>query len=557
MTVSQSLIFSISLVPFFWLVYERGRALLMFFQQEEYTYSRFVVWWVSRVAFDRWASGVLLLAAAAGFADNGDGLFLSIGYGALFIAPLFGVLASRQNLNGAKKPLVMTARAKRILMFFSGYSVGGALLILALSLIVPFSSPAIQLASVALLILVLIQSMPLILLLADLTLKPLENRIKKRYLAEAQKKLAVLSPTVIAITGSFGKTSTKNILAHILGSTAPTLATPGSVNTEMGITRIIREQLRPDHRYFLVEMGAYGPGSIARLCRLTPPHGSMVTAVGPAHYERFKTLKAVAHTKFEIAEACIDNGGPVVVSENGIPKEYREDRMAAIKANFTMMGPNGDIELVEKRQGPLGVEVVLKESLPSEGDEDSRQEEIALRAPIFGLHQAENVALAATMARKLGLPWATIKAALRNAPQIRHRLEVTKSAGQATILDDAYNSNPRGFEAALDVLPVLASATGKRILITPGMVELGALHDEEHTRLGKLAARACSHILVVTPDRIPTFVSAIEQSTDGASLETFPTQAAAETRLKELAKEGDAVLYENNLPDLYEAKVRF
>lgn len=543
--------------PVLWLIFERGRTLLMFFQQEEYAYGRFLYWWVSRLAVDRLATALYLVGAVATISDIGTGDLVIISVGALILAPFVGVIVSRQTKAEAKKPLVMTARASRILIFFCFFAF---LFLVAGSLyarVTPLDFETLRLPLFAFMMIGLIQGMPLIILLADLALKPLENRIKKRYLKEAKTKLSLLAPRIIAITGSFGKTSTKNILAHILGSTAPTLATPGSVNTEMGITRIIREQLKPHHRFFLVEMGAYGPGSIARLCALTPPEASMITAVGPAHYERFKSLDAVADTKFEIAEACVDHGGPVILSENGIPQEFRQRKMATVDANYTLVGPNGTIELVEKRQSSQGVEVVLRETLETGEDLEPQVEEIALRAPLFGLHQAENVALAAVMARKLGLPWQIIKAALRNAPQIRHRLEVSRAAGQATILDDAYNSNPRGFKAALDVLPLLAKPTGKRILITPGMVELGSLHDQEHRKMGLAAAKICSHILVVTPDRIPSFVDAVKKSHGNAILETYPTQKAAEDRLKTLAGEGDAILYENNLPDLYEAKVRF
>src|SRR6202050_4878731 len=113
---------------------------------------------------------------------------------------------------------------------------------------------------------------------------------------------------VIAVTGSYGKTSVKHILGHVLETAAPTLITPGSVNTAMGIARVVRERLQPHHRYFVVEMGAYGPGSIRRLCALTPPKMGLVTAIGMAHYERFKTLETVAAAKFELAEAVAEQG---------------------------------------------------------------------------------------------------------------------------------------------------------------------------------------------------------------------------------------------------------
>src|SRR5206468_12245453 len=130
----------------------------------------------------------------------------------------------------------------------------------------------------------------------------------------AHSKLQRLNPVVIGVTGSYGKTSVKHILGHVLETAGPTLITPGSVNTAMGIARVIRERLQPHHRYLVVEMGAYGIGSIRRLCALTPPRLGIISAIGKAHYERFKSLDAVAQAKFELAEAAAGNGGSVVAA---------------------------------------------------------------------------------------------------------------------------------------------------------------------------------------------------------------------------------------------------
>ena len=164
-------------------------------------------------------------------------------------------------------------------------------------------------------VVVLVQAVPFALVLAVRLLQPQEDRIQKRFWDEAHDKLKRLAPVVVGVTGSYGKTSTKHILGHILESSGSALITPGSVNTPMGIARIVRERLEPYHRHFVVEMGAYGPGSIERLCRLAPPDIAVVTAVGPAHYERFKSLDAVARTKFELPEAAIARGGKAIVND--------------------------------------------------------------------------------------------------------------------------------------------------------------------------------------------------------------------------------------------------
>lgn len=553
-----------------WFAYERGKTLLMFFQQEEYDGARFIVWLHENRAYDKRASLWLLAAGLIGTLSQallggnaGDTLKLA-GYAVLpMIAAglLHGTIQSRALRAGSKKPLVMTARAKRILMVYQLMMAGLLVLVAALALLAPQGTQvAVDFSQVdvamlgydwravvaAFLLLAAAQGAPFVLVFANKSLEPAEERVKAKFRQEAIRKFEELKPKVIAITGSFGKTSTKHILHHILANAAPTLATPGSVNTDMGITRVIREQLTQDHQFFIVEMGAYGPGSIARLCRLTPPDVSLVTAVGAAHYERFKTLETVAKAKFEIAEAAFARGGRAVVNKDGVPPHLLAERMAAVSGDYSIVGEGGDIDFKGYDLTPDGLVIRLEEA----------GEEQTLRLPLYGRHQAGNAALAAATARALGLPWAAIKGALASMPQIRHRLEVTRTAGQPTIINDAYNSNPIGFAAALDVLDVLREEGGRRILITPGMVELGSMHEEEHARLGELTAHHTDIVAIVTPDRIPSFVRALEDANDGSvTVMTFATQETAEAWVKKNWRAGDAVLFENNLPDLYEATV--
>ncbi len=558
----------------------RGSALMMFFQQEEYDNARFVTWYREKGAYDITASLWLLIAILwSGFiqsdlsANIRDSLpWLVFGPFLVFAVGLAaGVSKSKSAQKNNKKPLVRTDRVKRILRTYYTLVLGCVTGGIGLASLAPHGSTYSvsydasaagwfdrlefmnlshdwRFAAYALLSLLIVQALPFLVILANKLLEPAEERVKTKFRNEAVEKFNRLAPKVIAITGSFGKTSTKHILAHILDAAAPTLATPGSVNTEMGITRVIREQLTPDHQFFIVEMGAYGPGSIARLCRLTPPDVALVTAVGAAHYERFKTLETVAKAKFEIAEAVFKKGGKAVVSTDGIPAHLLSERMQAVVGDYIKVGSAGDTVLEGYEITPNGLKISVRE----------QGETQTLLVPLFGKHQAGNIVVVAATARALGLPWSAIKGALASVPQIRYRLEVSKSADAPTIINDAYNSNPIGFAAALECLDVLVEAGGRRILVTPGMVELGAIHDQEHERLGKLAAEHSDVVCVVTPDRIPTFVKGLEAANDGSTtVMTFATQDAAESWVKNNWQVADVVLFENNLPDLYEAEVRF
>src|SRR5207302_1990155 len=241
--------------------------------------------------------------------------------------------AERDPRKNAKKPLAMTARAKRI------YAVS-LVLLLAVGLAVGFAT------DITLVWLVPVQLVPVALVAGTLLLMPSETRVQRRYWHEAHDTLMRLDPIVVAVTGSYGKTSVKHILGHVLETAAPTLITPGSVNTAMGIARVIRERLAAHHRYLVVEMGAYGVGSIARLCALTPPRIGIISAIGKAHYERFKSLDAVARAKFELAEVVRDNGGTAIVAGDTLEFAWPRQFVEAHRGMVVTVGAADEADLM-------------------------------------------------------------------------------------------------------------------------------------------------------------------------------------------------------------------
>jgi UDP-N-acetylmuramoyl-tripeptide--D-alanyl-D-alanine ligase len=179
-----------------------------------------------------------------------------------------------------------------------------------------------------------------------------------------------------------------------------------------------------------------------------------------------------------------------------------------------------------------------------------------LRAPLFGLQQGKNLALAFAAACKLGLVPEDVVASLRSTPQIAHRLEVKREANGATLIDDAYNSNPVGFAAALEVLDLLRRPGGRRILVTPGMVELGAAHDDEHRRIGRLAAAHVDVLLAVSPHRVAPLSASFAEAAPEAEIVSCPGFAEAQAWMARNVAAGDVVLLENDLPDLLEQKLQ-
>ena len=251
-----------ALATYGFFAYRRLLTYLHIFQQEEYTSDRFLAWLRGRRAHDRKATIAAAVGTAVALAAGGRAQTVALALVALALA-VIGILEADPRKTG-KKPLALTRRAGRLLTVALALAAAEAILALtAVALAVPAGGiPGALAAGIAAIL--LIQSPPFLLVAANALLAPRERRINEGFLTEAREILGRLRPTVVAVTGSFGKTPTKHILAHVLSTVAPTLATPGSVNTPLGIARIVREQLKPHHRFFVVEMGAYGPGSIDR-----------------------------------------------------------------------------------------------------------------------------------------------------------------------------------------------------------------------------------------------------------------------------------------------------
>lgn len=506
---------------------------LQFFQQEEYDNKRFLRWlWDRRIVDVRFS--VVLLGAMGGMMVYPTLLWwLVVALGLMVLTVLM-----MNPFKTGKKKLVFTTRAKRI------YYGAAGLMVLAVMGVVMLPADLWPW-------LVATHIIPLALVGSNLLLNLFEQRLQKRYWQEAHTKVQHLQPFVIGVTGSFGKTSVKHMLGHVLQMHAPTLWTPGSVNTPMGNTRFIRENLRSYHKYFVVEMGAYGQGSIGRLCALTPPDMAIVTAVGPAHYERFKTLDAVAETKFELPRAAVAKNlaNMVITHEHVLAFAAVQDFQQAHPETLSVVGygTGCELQILDVTQKPEGLDVKVHWGTRS----------WVLQAPLYGQHHARNLAMVFLAACKLGMKPQQVVAALKTVPQIQHRLQVLPQADGSVLIDDAFNSNPQGFVHAMELMDMLAKHHGgRRILVTPGMVELGARHDEDHRQVAARAAAMTDVVLAVCPRRMPTFVETYQQQKeDQQILELCPTFAAAQAWLQANVRKGDVVLLENDLPDLYETRL--
>lgn len=508
------------------LLFQRARTLLTYFQQEEYDAKRLVAAWARVRLFDLKASAATAIAVGLGAAGASGTLVM------VLLALVFVAIGYFERSHRYKKALVMTERAARILRL--------ALAALAVLSLAVFLHPVWAIA--------VLQAAPLAMIAANAVLKPFQARINARFQAEARDRLARMNPVRIGITGSFGKTTVKHMLAEILQASGPVFFSRGSINTVLGHTRHIRERLQWAHKYYVAEMGAYGIGSIRRLCDFIQPRYGIVTAVGDAHTERFGGLDAIAQAKSELATAVCARGGTVVLNAELLKyAPFRAIRETYGTQVVTVGYEDADVKIT-CRELDGGIWSIGLASA------DPRFPAITYELPLLGEHNVMNSALAVTLAMVID-PAISDRIALftRDISQVPHRLQKIGAPGSALILDDAYNSNERGFISAVAAMGKLADQRGgRRILVTPGIAELGNEHDPVHERLGRVCAKNCDLICVVNPRRIPSFVRAAKSAS--AEVIEAATLADARAAIAPDLKERDVVLYENDLPDILEER---
>ena len=377
----------------------------------------------------------------------------------------------------------------------------------------------------------------ILMLIANIVNKPIEKGINRYYYNDAKRIIeSNKNLIIIGVTGSFGKTSTKNYLAGILAEKYNILVTPGNFNTLLGVIRTIREQLRPYHQVFIVEMGAKQKNDIKEICDLVHPTIGIVTAVGEMHLETFKSIENIQDTKFELINSLPADGIGIINNDSKYINNYKG---ITSKCNIIRYAVENDAnyKATEVHYGANGVSFKLN------GDEQ-------FNSRLLGVGNLLNILASIAVANHLQVPVNKQKNAIARLQPVEHRLSM-KVANGITVLDDAYNSNPQGAKMALEVLKnFTVGEDNKRIVITPGFVEMGTRQAVANKELGVTIARSCDYAIVVNA----TNREAIKQGIDEGGLATNRYYLAdslnqAHAHLAQILKAGDVVLYENDLPD--------
>jgi UDP-N-acetylmuramoyl-tripeptide--D-alanyl-D-alanine ligase len=359
---------------------------------------------------------------------------------------------------------------------------------------------------------------------------PAERRLGARFTRTAKLRLADVSPRVVAITGSYGKTSTKFYAAHLLRAKYATVTSPASFNNMSGLSRTVNERLTPGTEVLVAEMGTYGPGEIRAMCDWLNPEIGVITAIGPVHLERMGSLDNIAQAKSEILEHA-----RIAVINIDYP------HCAAIAARYADRGG----ALITCSVHDPGADVHL--------DADGTRATVSVHGQPAGTVDVPgvfpgNAACAVGIALAFEIPVAEVITRLANLPKPDHRQTINETEQGITVIDDTYNSNPDGALSAIRALAA-AGAGQRKVLVTPGMVELGREQVAANEAFARQAAAVATDILVVGRTNRRALLRGA--AAGSASVTVCRDRPEAVAWVRRHLRAGDAVLYENDLPDHY------
>lgn len=379
--------------------------------------------------------------------------------------------------------------------------------------------------------------------LANIINYPIEAWIRHRFRKKAISKLHTMSNLkVIGITGSYGKTSSKNILSDILNIKYNALPTPKNFNTPVGLIMTINQKLDKFTDYFIAEMGAFRRGEIKELCDLVHPTYGILTKIGTAHLDSFGSQENIQKGKFELIESLPAEGIGILNGDDELQRSYPlKNNCKILWIGIESKDVDVRAEKIEMDASGMSFQVVFK------GD----KKKYPFSTKLLGKANIYNILAAIALGKELGLDIKKLQAGVKKVSSIEHRLEL-KPYGPVHLIDDSYNSNPVGSKMALEVLDLMP---GKKIIVTPGMIELAEQEYELNKQFGMQIAAVCDEVILVGEQQTKPIQDGLKEKKFPKEkihilndvLETFPLMLKL--------KEGQTyVLLENDLPDIFNEK---
>ena len=382
---------------------------------------------------------------------------------------------------------------------------------------------------------------PFWVLVGAFLMRPVESRVQEGFKRQARTRLQERRDLkIIGITGSYGKTSTKFVISEILKQRYNVLASPGSYNTPMGLCLVINNMLKPEHQVLVVEMGIRHPGDMRELCEIVQPHVAVETSVGIAHLESMGSIENIAKEKGDLVE-CLRTDGITVLNADDDRVDAMSVRAPGRVLRVSAEGDaSADIAASDISYGAEGAHFTVR---------DETGEQQTFRTRLLGRHNVINILLGIAVGRAMDLRLRQMVYAVERLQPVEHRLYLRKQ-GSINIIDDAFNSNPVGARSAVEILGEFRE--GRRVIVTPGMIELGERQFEENKRLGEYIADHVDLALLVGDEQTRPIQEGLKAKRfPEDKWKVVPSLHEAQAYLKTYLRPGDTVLYENDLPDQY------
>ena len=440
-----------------------------------------------------------------------------------------------------KLPLVVTARIKRLIVTET------ILYLIPLVILFMLRSDIIYGSYLIFIYALMCYLNVFILFLANFINKyTLEKYVYYHFKHLAMKKLhSMENLKVVGITGSYGKTSSKNILADILNSKYVTLPTPKNLNTPYGLIITINNHLDKFTEVFIAEMGAYKTGEIKQLCDMVKPKYGILTKIGTAHLETFGSEENIQKTKFELIESLPLDGIGVLNKDDPKQVSYKLKN----KCKILWIGiENSDVDVYAHDIKCSNIGTSFKVKFKKE------EKDYEFETRLLGNHNVYNILAGLALGYEFGIPVEKLQQSVKAIKPVEHRLEL-KRLGTFYQIDDAYNSNPVGAKGAVDVLSMMP---GVRVIVTPGMVELGEKEDYYNEKFGEQIAekKNIDYVVLIGKKKTLPIKKGLENKNyDMDKVIVYNDVREAYNFIRGInTKEDIYALFENDLPDTYNEK---
>ena len=522
-------LFLISLIPYLIFTIVKTKKSFHMLQQNYYDdgnrYFKWILVNITKIAYDSDILFVLLILTI--FFDIGVmiGAFIIL-YGIIFLT------YKKKKLQKDKKPLVITARIKRL-----SFTMFIIYFIIIIPFIITFNYDNLVYCYLILGLITYLNSF--VVMTANRINKPVEKSVYLYYRIKAIRKLKQMNIPVVGITGSYGKTSTKNIINDILNVKLNSMPSPKSFNTPYGLISSINKYLDKFNDIFIAEMGAFKIGEIKANCKLVHPKYGIITTIGEAHLETFGSRENIMKGKFELVESLPSDGLAILNGDDEYQLKYKIKNKCSVK----WIGiDNKDVDLyatnIKLSSKGTSFDCVFK------GDD----EKYSFQTKLLGKHNVYNILSGILLGHELGLTISELQRGVNSVKTIEHRLEL-KKYGNINIIDDAYNSNPVGSKMAVEVLGLMQ---GTKIIVTPGMIELGSKQYELNYKFGQYISEVCDYVILIGKNQTkPIYDGLIKNKYDDKKIFILNDVREAFTLMNRLAKGDTYVLLENDLPDLF------